>query len=72
MSSTRLCETLELPQDKCKILQDHLQKHCRPSADQRRVRSRWQECIASRRKGKPFDPEAIKALAEEYRKGKCP
>jgi hypothetical protein len=37
-----------------------------------RKRSKWQECIANRRKGKPFDSAAIRELAKEYREGKCP
>jgi len=37
-----------------------------------RKRSKWQECIMSRRKGLPFDPDAIKELAKEYREGRCP
>lgn len=34
--------------------------------------SKWQLCIAERRKGKPFDPDAMKKLAEEYKAGRCP
>lgn len=34
--------------------------------------SRWQMCIRKERAGKPFDPTALKKLAEKYRRGECP
>ena len=37
-----------------------------------RKRSKWQECIAKERKGKKFDPQAIRELAKKYRAGQCP
>jgi hypothetical protein len=42
-----------------------------PSRPRRKL-SRWQLCVASRRAGKPFDPEEIRKLAAEYREGRCP
>ena len=34
--------------------------------------SKWTQCIKQRRTGKKFDPDAIRALAIEYKAGKCP
>lgn len=45
---------------------------CAVAGKPKRKRSQWQECIAVRRKGKKFDPQAIKDLAKEYRAGRCP
>lgn len=38
----------------------------------KRKLSRWQQCIAQERKGKPFDPNAMKKLSKLYKEGKCP
>lgn len=73
MSAVGLCQQLDLTQDKCAILEEYLDTYCKVSGVKKpRKRSRWQECIAVRRKGKKFDPQAIKELATEYRAGKCP
>lgn len=73
----RLCNELGLSRNKCQILGGRISEFCgtktrKGKAKTPRARSRWQQCIAERRKGKPFDPEAIKALAKEYRAGRCP
>jgi len=71
--ATDLCRRLDLSTDKCEILEGYLSNHCKLKvAGAIRQRSRWQECIATRRAGKKFDPEAIKQLAKEYHEGKCP
>jgi len=71
-----LCAELELDERKCKRLEGfvkYLQRGAKPRpADKRRVRSKWQACIAERRAGKPFDPAAIRELAREYKAGTCP
>jgi len=74
----QLCKDLELSEQQCELLEAHIPGICKmaPEGDgsepKKRKRSRWQECIATRRKGKGFDPQAIKQLAQEYREGKCP
>ncbi|MBA7489926.1 hypothetical protein ES702_00460 [subsurface metagenome] len=70
----QVCEELELDEEECGKLESKLGVLCRlvPKEKKKRKRSKWQECIASRRKGKPFDPHAMKALSVEYRAGKCP
>jgi hypothetical protein len=67
-----ICQELELDEPKCRKLDKIVQDLCSGKTAKPRKRSKWQECIASRRKGKPFDPKAIKELAKEYRAGKCP
>lgn len=73
MSAVGLCQQLDLTSDRCAILEEYLNTYCRATGvKKKRKRSRWQECIAVRRKGKKFDPGAIKELAKEYREGRCP
>ena len=73
MSLEIVCEELGLTSVQCGILKEKLPQLCRiVPAKTKRKRSLWQQCIATRRKGKPFDPQAIKKLAEEYRAGRCP
>jgi len=73
MSVQGLCGQLDLSDDKCAILEEWLKTYCRATATRKpRKISRWQECITARRKGKRFDPQAIKELAKEYRAGRCP
>lgn len=67
-----ICQTLGLDEPKCRKLDKIIQDICGGKKPKPRKRSKWQECIASRRKGKKFDPQAIKALAVEYHAGKCP
>lgn len=69
-----VCEELGLEEKECKVLEGKLGILCRiaPKEKTKRKRSNWQECISSRRKGKPFDPQAMKRLSVEYRAGKCP
>jgi len=77
-----VCAGMNLDWEQCQFLkkwykqkQIELQKQCVAeggTVSKPRKRSKWQECIASRRKGKPFDPQAIKELAKLYREGKCP
>lgn len=66
------CKELELDTLKCKKLENIVDDICSGKKPKVRKRSLWQECIATRRKGQRFDPEAIKKLAVEYRAGKCP
>lgn len=70
----RVCDEFGLNDRECNKLEKYVGEICgagkKPRA--KRARSQWQECIASRRKGKPFDPQAIKTLAKEYRAGTCP
>jgi hypothetical protein len=73
----KICRELGLDQVQCQRLEGMVPQICgvtskRTRAKSIRPRTRWQECIAVRRKGKPFDPQAIKELAKEYRAGKCP
>jgi len=74
----QLCKDLDLEEAQCQLLEEHIPGICKIApADgeggaKKRKRSRWQECIATRRKGKGFDPQAIKELAAEYKAGKCP
>lgn len=73
----RLCQELGLSGNKCEILGARIGEFCgtrtqKGKAKMPRKRSRWQECIAERRAGKKFDPQAIKELAKEYRAGRCP
>jgi len=75
MESSDICRKLSLPLEKCELLQDYLSNHCGFKASKAptgRKRSKWQECIATRRAGKKFDPEAIRELAKEYKAGRCP
>ena len=70
-----ICDRLGLSGEQCRILEDYVAELCGRAKREKAVgrkRSRWQECIAERRKGQRFDPEAIKRLAEEYRAGRCP
>ena len=69
-----VCEELGLEEKECKVLESKLGILCRlvPKEKKKRKRSKWQECIASRRKGKPFDPQAMKKLSKEYHAGTCP
>lgn len=72
-SIPQICEELELDAPKCRTLKSLITEFCtRKKPKTKRERSKWQECIASRRKGKKFDPQAIKELAKEYRAGTCP
>jgi len=64
-----VCEKLQLTTEQCQLLAEYQDTLC---GKVERRRSRWQQCIKIRRAGKPFDPEAIKQLAKEYREGKCP
>lgn len=73
MSLEIVCEELGLTSMQCSTLKDKLPELCRIApVKTKRKRSLWQQCIATRRKGKPFDPQAIKELAKEYRAGRCP
>lgn len=72
MSLADLCDELALSTAQCKILEKSLPSLCGVPGKTKRARTAWQQCIAERRKGKPFDPEAIKELAKEYRAGRCP
>jgi hypothetical protein len=75
LSLEDVCRQLELTDAECEMLEKWLPDLCPPCAaveEKKRKRSRWQQCIASRRKGKGFDPSAIKQLAKEYKQGKCP
>lgn len=71
MSVQQVCQDLELSTVQCRKLEDFVGEYCRGRKPKRR-RSKWQECIAVRRKGKPFDPQAMKKLSIEYKAGKCP
>lgn len=72
-----ICDELKLSDSQCKTLGKLLPEACPPctaahkGGGERKV-SRWQECITKERKGKPFDPAAIKELAKRYHAGKCP
>lgn len=72
----RACQQLQLDRAGCNLLQGLIVDICGAPKSRKtktkRARSRWQECIATRRKGKKFDPQAIKDLAKEYRAGTCP
>ena len=73
MSLEVVCEELGLTDMQCGILKQKLPELCRiVPAKTKRKRSLWQQCIAKERKGKPFDPKAIKELAKLYKEGKCP
>jgi len=77
-----ICSGMGLNWEQCQFLkkwykqkQVEFQKRCVSrggTMSKPRKRSKWQECIMSRRKGLPFDPDAIKELAKEYREGRCP
>ena len=70
-----ICQMLELDEPKCRKLDKIISEICSGKASKARKprkRSKWQECIAARRKGKPFDKTAFKKLSVEYRAGKCP
>jgi hypothetical protein len=67
-----ICRELGLDEPKCRRLDQIVQDICSGKRPKVRKQSLWQQCIASRRKGKPFDPSAIKELAKEYHAGKCP
>lgn len=75
---SKICHALDLNVKQCETLAEMLPEACPPCAARkppengRHVKSRWQECIGERRKGKPFDPAAIRELAKEYRAGRCP
>jgi ATP-dependent protease HslVU (ClpYQ) ATPase subunit len=67
------CEELELDKVQCRSLKSLLEDLCSGKKPKKKRKvSRWQQCITERRKDKPFDPQAIKKLAVEYRAGKCP
>lgn len=76
MSLKELCKELELSSYQCEVISGYIKENCgskRKSGEPKaRARSKWQECIAVRRAGKPFDPQAIRELAKEYKAGKCP
>ena len=74
-----ICEELELNQKQCDTLSKMLPEACPPCTRTRergekgeRKKSKWQECITKERKGKPFDPVAIRELAVKYKRGECP
>lgn len=74
---SELCQELELDSAKCRTLSDVFEEYCKVrrgggKEGNGRGRTKWQECIATRRKGQKFDPDAIRALAKEYKEGKCP
>lgn len=74
---SEICETLDLDRKQCQTLADMLPEVCPPCTRMKREKgerkkSKWQECIGERRKGKPFDPAAIRELAKEYKAGRCP
>jgi hypothetical protein len=74
---SEICEELELNEKQCQTLAKMIPEVCPPCTritreKGERKKSKWQECITSRRKGKPFDPDAIRELAKEYKAGKCP
>ena len=66
-----ICRELGLDAPRCRTLKQLVRDIC-SGKRKKRARSPWQECIAKERKGKPFDPQAIKQLAKEYRAGRCP
>lgn len=73
----RACEDLGLDESQCRRLEGHVSGICGELAGGRRARgkrtrTKWQQCISKERAGKPFDPQAIKKLAEKYRRGECP
>lgn len=77
MSLKELCNELALNKYQCEVIQGFIAEQCNAQREEKvrrksRARSKWQECIAIRRKGQKFDPEAIKKLAKEYKEGKCP
>ena len=74
MSVERVCRELELTPGQCSLLKGKVSELCgrRAQPAGTRARSRWQECIATRRKGQKFDPQAIRELAKEYKAGRCP
>ena len=68
-----ICMDLDLDDAKCSRLAGFIRQMVgKKPAKPKRATSRWQQCIAERRKGKPFDPSAIRELAKEYRAGRCP
>jgi len=72
-----VCKQLVLDVTQCNLLAELMPKLCPPckagsTEHKERRKSKWQECITLRRKGQPFDPHAIKLLAQEYKAGKCP
>lgn len=74
-----VCKQLALDKVQCNVLNTLLPKLCHcpkpekgEKGEKARQKSRWQECISLRRHGQPFNPDAIKELAKEYRAGKCP
>jgi hypothetical protein len=75
MNLKDLCKELELSNYQCEVVSGYVQTNCgrqRSAGAKPRARSKWQECIATRRAGTPFDPQAIRELAKEYKEGKCP
>lgn len=73
MSVESVCGELGLNNIQCSILRQRLTELCAGAGVKPKRRlSRWQECITARRKGKGFDPQAIKELAKEYHAGRCP
>lgn len=74
----KACKALGLDEAQCKKLEPYVGEVCGvlieggKAGKTRRKLSKWQLCIKERRAGKPFDPTAIKALAGEYRAGRCP
>lgn len=73
-----VCRDLNLGASDCEVLKKLLPDLCPPcncgseEPKKARKRSRWQQCIAVRRKGQKFNPDAIRQLAKEYKEGKCP
>lgn len=73
----KACEALGLDEAGCRKLEGYVAGICGERGGGRgikapRVKSRWQECIAKERKGKPFDPQAMRELSKLYKAGKCP
>jgi hypothetical protein len=80
------CSTMRLSREQCQVFKEWFRRKMAELQDRltydegadgirtgtgRRL-SRWQLCIASRMRGKPFDPREISRLAKEYREGRCP
>lgn len=70
----KICGELGLEEPQCKRLEAMIPQICgvRRGTRKKRVGGKWQECIASRTKGKPFGSVSFKELAKEYRAGRCP
>lgn len=71
----QLCKQYGLKEEQCEKLKQAAKSLC-PTEDSKgkpkRELSKWQLCIKEKRKGKSFDPNAMKRLSKLYKKGKCP